>query len=118
MYEIEDECGKPVDPADVILAKQAADTLNRHYPGHLWAVHVDSIGGVMHVKNYNVSFKYGYLLKLHHVYTDPDLTCVMRAGGEILERCAHRRGWYQDGFTPTHIEGVRPQDQPFKGIII
>jgi len=116
-YKIEPVEGHPL--GDVLLAKRCAEALNRHYPGHLWAVHIndEALGGVLVIRNLAVSFRYGYVLKLDRVYNDPNLTCVMRAGGEILERARMSRGWW-DGEYATHVEGIRPQDQPFNGIII
>jgi len=49
---------------DVSLAKRASDMLQKHYPGHLWAVHVDSDNGMVYVLNMAFSSRYGYKLKL------------------------------------------------------
>lgn len=98
---------------DVSLAKRAADMLNKHYPGHLWAVFVDTetTGGILVIRNLAISFNYGCVLHLSTVNNDPDLRCVMRAGGELLERARMKRGWW-NGRQPTHIEGVPDKDQP------
>lgn len=114
--ELRPEEGHKAEQADMILAKRAADKLHNHYPGHLWAVNVNSEGGVMVVKNMNVSFLYGYVLHLTTVYADPGLRCVMRAGGEILER-AHMAHRYQGGQAQI-VEGVLDHHQPKPGIII
>jgi hypothetical protein len=104
---------------DVSLAVRAAEQLNKHYPGHLWAVHIDSEdgGGMVYIRNLAFSSRYGYRLKLSRVQSDPDLLCVMRAGGEILERAKVKRGWW-DGQVPEYVEGLLPQHQPFHGIVI
>lgn len=100
---------------DEILAKRAADMLNRHYPGHLWAVNVnsDEKGGVMVIKNFSVSYRYGYTLHLSKL--DVDLKKVMRAGGEILERARMRRG-SGTGDNALYVDGLPDRHQPIPGI--
>ena len=108
MYEIQAVSGHEL--ADVTLAMRAADKLNEQYPGHLWCVHLDDEerGGMMVIRNLAVSFAYGYRLKLSRVYADPDLKCVMRAGGEILERAGMKRGWW-NGQDAVRVEGMPNQ---------
>jgi hypothetical protein len=67
-----------------VQAKNAADMLHKHYPGWLWGVHVDDVGGVMKVLLLSVSGSWGFVIKLKDL--DPEYRMVMRAGGEILER--------------------------------
>jgi len=104
---------------DEILAKRAADMLNKHYPGYIWAVNVNSEekGGVLIIKNFSVSYRYGYVL--HIAKLDAKLKKVLMAGGEILERARMARGWFRGGM-PTHIDGVLDKHQPITelGIII
>lgn len=102
---------------DVDLAYRSAEILNKHYPGHLWAVHVDSDCGMLYVRNLAFSSRYGYRLKLTRVYADPGLHCIMVAGGEILERANAARGWW-DGNVPDYVEGIAARHQPFHGIVI
>ena len=111
------EPGHELDEVD--LAKRCADKLNQQYPGHPWAVHINSeqLGGVLEIKNFAVSFRYGYVLKLERVYQDPSLKCVVRAGGEILERAGMIRGRW-NGQDAEHIDGVLDKHQPFGGIIV
>ena len=99
--------GHDMPAGDVILAKDAADLLYKKYPGYLWAVHVNSKGGMLNIFCPNVSVRYGYTIRLKEVYADPTLKCVMRAGGEILERAKLRRGWARPGEAPTAVEGIR-----------
>jgi len=98
---------------DVALVKRCADRLNEHYPGHLWAVHLndESLGGVVIIRNLAVSGIYGYVLKLSRIYADPGLKCVVKAGGEILERAKMARGWW-GGEYPKHVEGLADKHQP------
>ena len=78
---------------ELTLAKQMADTLHRHYPGHIWGVSVSVKTGMADVRNMAISGRYGYRLKLvaHYSSSDWDRE-VMRAGGEILERYGQARG--------------------------
>jgi hypothetical protein len=98
--------GNDMPADDVLLAKRAADLLNKKYPYHLWGVHVDSRGGVLNVFCPVVSTRYGFTILLKEVYADPNLRCVMRAGGEILERAALRRRSFQ-GELAQKVEGIK-----------
>lgn len=78
---------------DLILAKEMADTLNRHYPHHLWAVNVDGAQGMADIRNLSLSGEYGYRLRTVTNYSMSEfLKRVVRAGGEILERFNLTRG--------------------------
>jgi len=102
---------------DILLAKRASELLNRHYPLHLWGVFVNSEaqGGVLQIKNFSVSYRYGYTL---HLTTLTDQK-IIQAGGEILERAAMKRGSW-NGQQAEFIEGVPLKHQPIKslGIIV
>ncbi len=110
------EEGSPVETADMILSKQAADLLQKHYPGHLWAVQVNSEGGVMVIKNWSISVSYGMVLHLKNVYQDPTLKRVVQSGGELLER-AHmaRKSW--DGSVANELEGAMNNHKPRNGLV-
>lgn len=110
------EPGHSVETDDFLLAKRAADTLHQHYPGHLWAVNVNSEGGIMIIKNYRMSFSYGMVLHLKNVYQDPTLKTVIRKAGEFLERANLKRGKY-NGDQAEYIDGVAKQHQPKNGMI-
>ena len=103
---------------DIALCGRVADTLNNHYPGHLWATHLnsDATGGVLIIRHMGLSTRYGYVLHLKSLHNDPDLKRVMRAGGEMLERA--RLAQKGRGEQAKHVDGMRPQDQPFNGIIV
>lgn len=83
--------------ASLTLAKNVADTLNKHYPGHLWGVNVDEKGGVVQVFNLALSGRWGFVIKITDLAGADDLRKVMRAGGEILERYRLHRGARRDG---------------------
>lgn len=88
--------------ADVDLAKRIAEVLEQHYPNHAWSVWVDSDQGVAVVKNLMLSFKYGFVMKLKALNSDPTLKQVVTAGGELLERWNILRS----GFKPELFAGI------------
>lgn len=76
---------------DLIFAKEMAEVLHAHYPGHLWAVSVE--GGMADIRNLMLSSQYGYRLRLPDVYSMSSFRHkVIHAGGEILERFKVLRG--------------------------
>lgn len=116
---VENYDGHTHTACDEILAKRASELLNRHYPGYLWAVNVNSEekGGVMFIKNFSISYRYGYTLHIEKL--DNKLNKVVMAGGEILERARMKRGTW-NGSNPHYIDGVKDKHQPIPelGIII
>ena len=99
---------------ETALAKRCADKLAEHYPGHPWAVHVNSEEGFAYVDVFNwaVSFMYGYRLMIDMVCCDPSLACIVKAGGEILERAGMELGPWNGEFAK-HIEGVPEHHQRY-----
>ena len=84
-------------------AKEVGDTLNQHYPNHLWAVSWQ--GGVLIVKNLAISSFYGFVLKYADSYSASHLAQqAVIAGGELLERAKMVRGKWDGGFAET-LEG-------------
>jgi len=79
-----------VSPSGQILLKNVMSTLHKHYPMHKWLCKVDEDGGVVSIYNLRFSGAQGYLLHIGNM--DPNLKCVVNAGGEILERYRQRRG--------------------------
>ena len=67
------------------LAKRTAELLHQHYPGYMWAVDVN--GGMVNVRNINLSGEWGFVLRERDSFSGSDWDRkVMLAGGEILER--------------------------------
>lgn len=78
---------------DMLTAKNMAEVLHRHYPGHLWGVNCDGRTGMIYIRNLSLSGEMGFKLKMPDIYSASDLDKeVMRAGGEILERYRLSRG--------------------------
>jgi hypothetical protein len=76
---------------EYFMAKNAAELLHKHYPGHLWATAID--GGFLDIRNLMISGDMGYRVKIGQLFSGSDWDKkVMRAGGEILERYRKRRG--------------------------
>jgi len=111
--------------ADIQLLNRVMAVLMTKYPGYQWraGVNDDRLGGVLYIMNLDINAAiygntpYGYVLKLTTVYADPALKCVMKAGGEILERARLARG-QATGKEPIHIEGVKLHHQPIPGVTI
>lgn len=99
------ECSQTLTPTwtgegpsllDLALAKRLAEHLTKHYPGHLWAVNVDSHQGIATIQNMRLSGRWGFVLKLRDLaYEDEIAREAMRAGGELLERYRLSRGRYR-----------------------
>ena len=90
---------------EFLLAKNAAELLNRHYPNHLWAVDVE--GSVLNIRDMLLSGSMGYTLHIPAIYSSSDWDKqILRAGGEILERYNIARGAWRDGATEHLKRGV------------
>lgn len=88
---------------DLTLARNVAEALDEHYPGWLWGVNVKS--GVVIIKNFYISNKYGMVL---HYNKLGDATSakqkVIRMAGEFLERAGAPRGPRPDSWVMQQLE--------------
>lgn len=84
----------PVGAAnDMLMAKEMAEALHAHYPGHLWAVTCDGQTGMADVRNLALSGEWGFRLHLKKIYSASEFRRrVVMAGGEFLERYRLHRG--------------------------
>lgn len=95
----------PDEAANIALATRAAEVLDRHYRGHLWAVTAEN--GMLYVRNLAYRGNWGFVL--HTDKLDPGLKCVMRAGGELLERHRIARSHRTDStYDPRKTGLLRP----------
>lgn len=78
--------------ANESIAKEVAERLNRHYPGHAWAVNADVMQGIVRVHNLNLSGEWGFILKMDDLHADSTGKLIVNAGGELLERFNMSRG--------------------------
>lgn len=94
---------------DYVMAREVAEALHQHYPGHLWAVQCEGRTGLITIRDLLYAGTYGYRLKLKDVYSMSSLKKdVIIAGGEILERFKATRGKFnQDEYLalPTDFAG-------------
>jgi hypothetical protein len=92
------------DIAQMELCGRIGETLNRHYPNHLWAVSWQ--GGVCVVKNLAISAHYGFVLHPQKFATSSEMDkAAVWAGGELLERAKMVRGKWEGKFAET-LEGA------------
>ncbi len=103
--------GHKIEANDRMMVTQAMRVLKKHYPGYRWALGVDSEGGILYVKNLDVSTLWGYVIHLESLKGDPNLKRVVMAGGEILERANQVRGKETDNPT-TKVDGLPQKYQP------
>jgi hypothetical protein len=91
-----------IDPflvADVTLTKMISEKLQKHYPAHAWMVQVSHAQGCAFISIPVLTGRRKYVLHISALKSDPTLVSVMRAGGEILERCGlSRLGFSTDEF--------------------
>ena len=112
------EKGSPEQLGDEYrLAMECSKVLEKHYPGHLWGVNINTEGGIAVVKNFAVSSLYGYVIHLKNLLHDPKRSAVIRAGGEILERSRLANRFRGD--TAKYVEGLPDSKQPTKrGLVV
>ena len=99
--------GHALEVADITLAKNVAETLHSHYPGHLWAVNVNSEGGVVDIKNFRISSRYGFRLLISSLtpFDKAATRLIVNAGGESLERAKMPRG-KASGELAQNVDGI------------
>lgn len=96
---------QPGEAENIALATRAAEVLHAHYPGHLWAVTAEH--GMLYVRNLAYRGNWGFVL--HADQLDPALRCVMRAGGDLLERHRIARARRTEStYDPRKIGLLRP----------
>ena len=66
------------------LVKNVADTLDKHYPGHLWAVGPSNDYSMLAIWNEALSNRYGMWIRVNDI--DPEYKKIMLWAGELLER--------------------------------
>jgi hypothetical protein len=77
---------------DTKMLVDSVTILQQHYPHHFWHAMMYADKTSIAIRALNVSDQIGYILHTYRVQGDPELKCVIRAGGEILERAGLERG--------------------------
>lgn len=97
-----------VEAANFELAKIIGDFLVKTYPGYLWRVNADIIGGIVNILCNDVSTEMGCTL-MTRALTDPVAAekLVRKAGGEILERARLHRGRMKEDEVATAQRDIR-----------
>ena len=85
-----------IDIANQTIAKHVAETLNKHYPGHMWLVHADILQGICSVRNQRLSSNMGFMIHLDDLSVDTTDKTIISAGGELLERFRLSRGSFNE----------------------
>jgi hypothetical protein len=104
--------------ADMIMAKQVADTLMEVYPGYMWLVRADHRNGVCLIRCGQISAQLqtqlvpSMVMHLRNM-TDPSIVrkTVIKMGGELLERASLTRGKW-DGTKCKRLDGLAERYQP------
>ncbi len=81
-----------VSANDYVVARNIAEKLHSHYPGHAWGVTCEGKKGIATVRNMLLSPNWGFIIRLQEYFGDTEMHCVIKAGGEILERFRVNRG--------------------------
>ena len=72
------------------MVKNVADTLEKHYPGHAWAVGPSNDYSMLAIWNEALSMRYGMGIRVNEI--EPEDKNIMRWAGELLERATLSRG--------------------------
>jgi len=81
-----------IEMANQAIAKEVAECLHTHYPGHAWGVNANVEQGIVQVFNLALSGQHGFTLHINDLQQDPSMRLTIRAGGEMLERYQLSRG--------------------------
>lgn len=100
--------GARMEAADMAVAKQFGETLNKAYPGYLWAVEMPDHNVVIRLINAPVQGM-GYFVPRTMLGTpDTNHKLAIRAGGDWLERLNLPRSKMTDAaMAPLRMEGTK-----------
>jgi hypothetical protein len=105
----------PVELGDVILSKWIGDTLEKHYPGWGWMVHVNSEQGMVEIQNvvlstYTMGRPWSFGVPMSQLrYEDEIVRWAMRVGGEIIERMHQPRGSIEKAGLVEQVDGIKAE---------
>ena len=101
--------------AEFVLANDISNYLCHHYPGHKWAVAVDTHQGIIKILEPDLQeANLPYIIRQQDVTNYKKLQkMAMKAGGEILERCRISRERQRVSSVQDRIMGV---DRDIRGV--
>jgi len=109
----------PTSPEDISYAKDIADALSKHYPGHPWLVNVDHTQNMITIQNPMLSQQWGYVKHISNTMRADIPKWTKKVGGEFLERFGVDRGRYEAGsydhlnaVNASHRDPNRPPEIP------
>lgn len=112
-HQLERDEQDPAARADVFLAKHIGERLNHWYPGHAWFVEVSHVSGIAKI---SIPLVMGpdraFVLHIKAIHSDPSMSLVMKAGGEILERYKMPRAGFDTADFMAAIKKYAPLGRP------
>lgn len=88
-----DKTAPPPTSNEMMLTALVAESLNKHYPGHMWAVGISEEKSCVVVRDLLLSGEYGFYISIPSIYSASEVEKVaMRKAGELLERYKVARG--------------------------
>lgn len=82
-----------IELAENKICASVGQVLEQHYNGWRWFVECRAETGVVSVRNLDLDGNFGFVIPLHVLLYDIELTSVVMGAGEILERYGQRAGW-------------------------
>lgn len=71
--------------ADIVRGKEVQTILRKHYPGHPWVIEFNHRQKIIQIWIKHLH-EWPFVVKTWDFYADPARRCIVRAGGEFLER--------------------------------
>jgi len=118
-YEAPGEAGDadPYKAADLLLTKNIADIVQRHYANHPWMIEVSHAQGVVMISIPLFMGPRKYVVHLATLKNDPMMASVLRGCGEILERYNIPRQKFSEGHFLTALSGIPKHKRARAGVI-
>lgn len=91
---------------DILRGQEVQSILRRHYPGHPWIVEVNHEQQIIKIMIKHLHER-PYVVLLRDFYADPRRDCIMRAGGEFLERFNIPRAGFSETDFYTAVEAMK-----------
>lgn len=100
---------KPINSLMELMLLDVCNHLQKVHPKNFWHA-MSTDGSTVAIRALDISSKIGYVLHATTIQADPDLKCVTRAGGELLERAGLSRE-NKGSMTATHLDTTASANQ-------